>query len=498
MKKSIPKCPIGALFGIGIAMQAGMIHLINLILPLMPLVFFANANAGDTPLPPIYLEVGEQRSIQVNSLQRFSVSGDCIRHWRPPNEGRILIKATCAGLGTLFIQSPESGNTTRQIRIEQRRQGLHPPELLTAMNHLRTTEVIDSGPKFILRGRISDLREASAVSRLRELFPQAIVDETEISPEWGEACLKALGSLVASFAGLKLIQADGEFLVQGSVSNETLLHSIRKRILAIQPLTRIDIQTVRGPDSTLYFKVFLLEVKKDLMQKLGIEWPALQPATFHLNPAHLGGKSSIDLSIHALSEQGMARILSSPELVVKAPGQAELFAGGEIPIRQRNRFNESVSWKSFGLTLKIDVKEFGEESVRLAIETEISHLDTTLNQNEIPGLKSNRIKTIVDGQIGRPLLLSGLLQEDQTETRRGLPGLSAIPVLGRLFSSEDYQNKRSELVAILLPHRSVPEAPMKRISSDIPKGFLPLPRDRMSEEELDAARKNPDFPWNVL
>jgi pilus assembly protein CpaC len=366
------------------------------------------------------------------------------------------------------------------------------------MNHLRTTEVIDSGPKFILRGRISDLREASTVSRLRELFPQAIVDETEISPEWAEACIKELGSLVASFAGLKLIQADGEFLIQGSVSNETLLHSIRKRVLAIQPLTRIDIQTVRGPDSTLYFKVFLLEVKKDLMQKLGIEWPALQPATFHLNPAHLGGKSSIDLSIHALSEQGMARILSSPELVVKAPGQAELFAGGEIPIRQRNRFNESVSWKSFGLTLKIDVKEFGEESVRLAIETEISHLDATLNQNEIPGLKSNRIKTIVDGRIGKPLLLSGLLQEDQTETRRGLPGLSAIPVLGRLFSSEDFQNKRSELVAILLPHRSVPEAPMKRISSDIPKGFLPLPRDRMSEEELDAARKNPDFPWNVL
>jgi Flp pilus assembly secretin CpaC len=498
VKKSIPKCLIASLFGIGIAECAAMIHLIKLLLSLMPFAALADANPGDIPLPPIYLEVGEQRSIQVNSLQRFSVSGDCIRHWRPPNEGRILIKATCAGLGTLFIQSPESGNTTRQIRIEQRRQGLHPPELLTALNQLRTTEVIDSGTRFILRGLISDLREASAISHLRELFPQTILDETEISPSWAGTSLKELSSLASSFPGLKLIHSDGEFLLQGSVSNESLLHSIRKKVRAIQPLTRIDIQTVRGPDSTLYFKVFLLEVKKDLMQKLGIEWPALQPAAIHLNPANLGGKSSIDLSIHALSELGMARILSSPELVVRAPGQAELFAGGEIPIRQRNRFNESVSWKSFGLTLKIDVKEFGEESVRLTIETEISHLDTTLNQNEIPGLKSNRIKTLVDGRIGKPLLLSGLLQEDRSEIRRGLPGLSSIPVLGRLFSSEDYQNKRSELVAILLPHRSVPEAPMKRISSEIPKGFLPLPRDRMSEEELEAARRNPDFPWNVL
>jgi len=39
---------------------------------------------------------------------------------------------------------------------------------------------------------------------------------------------------------------------------------------------------------------------------------------------------------------------------------------------------------------------------------------------------------------------------------------------------------------------------MKRISSEIPRGFLPLPRDRMNAEELEEARKHPDFPWNIL
>ncbi len=468
-------------------------------LAFLPLTFpIADASEGINSLPPIYLGVGEQRSVQASSLLRYSISGECIRHTRIPGEGRILLKAICPGFATLFIQSKDSETSTRQIRIEQRKQGIHPPELMTALNSLHTTEVIDSGSVFILRGRISDIREAAAISHLREIFPQTIIDETELSPSWAESSLKALTALVSPHSGLRLTHSDGEFWIQGSVPSEATLLSLRKRVQAIQPLTKIEIQTVRGSDSTLYFKVFLLEVKKDLMQKLGIEWPALQPTALNLNPARLGGKNSIDLSIHALHERGIARILSSPELVVKAPGQAELFAGGEIPIRQRNRFNESVAWKSFGLTLKIDVKEFGEDRVRLLIETEISHLDSTLNQNEIPGLKSNRIKTLVDGRIGKPLLLSGLLQEDQTETRRGLPGLSSIPVLGKLFSSEDYQNKRSELVAILLPHRSPPEAPMRKISSDIPKGFLPLPRDRMSDEELEDARKDPDFPWNVL
>ncbi|MBU6153698.1 MAG: hypothetical protein KGP28_05290 [Bdellovibrionales bacterium] len=497
MKKSIPKCRRGDLSGIGIAVILSMIPLRKPSFWLIFLPPIAQASTLSTSLAPIYLEVGEQRVIHAASMDQFSVSGDCVRHWRPANSQQILLKALCPGVASLLIRNQESA-TTRQIRIEERKQSPHPHQLLRALNALHTTEVIDSGPAFILRGRISDMEEARAISRLRDLFPQAIIDETEITRDWAESCIEKLTKLIEAFPGLKLLYEEGEFQIQGSVSNESTLHSIRKRILSIQPLTHLDIRAIHGADSTLYFKVFLLEVKKDLMQRLGIQWPTIQPAALNLNPARLGGQSSIDLGIQALHEKGMARILSSPELVVKAPGQAELFAGGEIPIRQRNRFNESVNWKSFGLTLRIDVKEFGQDTVRLAIETEISHLDSTLNQNEIPGLKSNRLKTLVDGKMGKPLLLSGLLQEDLQESRKGLPGLSSIPVLGKLFSSEDYQSKRSELVAILLPYRSAPEAPMKRISSQIPRGFLPLPRDRMSEDELDIARRNPDFPWNIL
>ena len=474
-----------------------MSQFLNFSLVLVFSGFPAMAQSTSSTLAPIYLEVGEQRIIHTDSLEQFSISGECIRHWRASNSGQIFLKANCPGVASLLIRT-RGGSASRQIRIEQRKQSPHPAELLRALNGLHATEVIDHGPVFILRGRIPDLAEAKTVAHLRSLFPQAIVDETEIDPDWAASCAERLSVLIAPHPGLQLHTIEGEFLIQGSVSDEGVATSIRKRVQSIQPLTRLEIQTLRGPDSTLYFKVFLLEVKKDLMKKLGIQWPALQPAALRFNPVQLWGQSPIDLGIQALHEKGMARILSSPELVVKAPGQAELFAGGEIPIRQRNRFNESVTWKNFGLTLKIDVKEFGYETVRLAIETEISHLDSTLNLNEIPGLKSNRIKTLVDGKMGKPLLLSGLLQEDLQEAQKGLPALSAIPILGKLFSSQDFQSKRSELVAILLPHRSPPEAPMKRISSEIPRGFLPLPRDRINAEELEEARKHPDFPWNIL
>ena len=184
--------------------------------------------------------------------------------------------------------------------------------------------------------------------------------------------------------------------------------------------------------------------------------------------------------------------------MVKAPGQAELFSGGELPIRQKTHFNESVTWKNFGLTLRLDVKEFAGSRVRLSVETEISQIDSSLKTDQIPGLKSNRLKTVVDGELDQPLLLSGLLQEDVQDHRSGLLGLSSIPILGSLFSSEDYQNKRSELVAILLPHGRPPDSPQVRIQSGLPRGFLPLPRDHLNEEEREALQNSKEYPWNVL
>lgn len=209
------------------------------------------AHSNSITLAPIYLEVGEQRVIHTGPLEQFSVSGECIRHWRAGNSGQILVKANCPGVASLLIRT-RAGSTIRQIRIEQRKQSPHPPELLRALNGLHTTEVIDSGPVFILRGRISDLPEAKTVARLRDLFPQAIVDETETDPDWIASCIDRLSKLIEPYPGLKLQHLDGEFLIQGSVSHETIANSIRKRVQTIQPLTRLEIQTLRGPDSTLY------------------------------------------------------------------------------------------------------------------------------------------------------------------------------------------------------------------------------------------------------
>ena len=78
-------------------------------------------------------------------------------------------------------------------------------------------------------------------------------------------------------------------------------------------------------------------VKKEFTSKLGTELNMPIQGTLNFSPLETMLSNSISYSIQALSEKGKVRVLSAPELVVKCPGQADLFAGGELTIRLKPR-----------------------------------------------------------------------------------------------------------------------------------------------------------------
>ncbi len=445
--------------------------------------------------PPLFLKIGEQRLLPLPPFDRYSVSGAAIRYTRLAHENQLLIKGVSAGMSTLLLTHNHT-TSTQIIRVQAKLDSPYPPALLQALNLLENTETIDGGTQFILRGIVSKLKEAQAIAHLKKRFAQWVVDETTIEPQWLTQSIHQISGILKSYPHLKLLSPEGSLVIQGSISSEFALAALTRKIQSIQPLTDFDFQTTKGFSPTLYFKVYLLEVLKKYSSKIGSE--ITQPFISSITPLSSLLSSSLGTSISALAEKGMVKILSSPELVVKAPGQAELFAGGEMPIRLISRIEDKVVWKNVGLTLKLDVKEYNGDKVRLSVETELNHLNEALTLNAIPGMQTNRIKTQVEGTMGKPLLLSGLLQEDTREKISGLPGLSTIPILGKLFGSEDFQKDRSELVAVLLPYREPPREPMQRISSDIPKGYLPVPRHYTSQDQLEKLQASREYPWNAL
>jgi type IV pilus assembly protein PilQ len=59
---------------------------------------------------------------------------------------------------------------------------------------------------------------------------------------------------------------------------------------------------------------------------------------------------------------------------------------------------------------------------------------------------------------GETIVLGGLIQETESETRTQVPLLGSIPILGYLFSSTTRDTNKSELIIYITPHISYGEA----------------------------------------
>jgi Flp pilus assembly secretin CpaC len=498
------------------------------VLRILLALFFAGVASGnadeDPERPPLLLVLGEQRILKAQGFKRYSVGGTAIRATGLPNSDEgLLIKGVSAGFADIWIWKTDGTSEHRAVQVQKAASesfGTLGPALDRALSRLTETEVYYTGDGMVLRGTVRSLSEAARLQAiLRSSHSNSapgskepvgfdrIIDETVLAPELLARAKNQMDAWLSTTSRygsrLRAEISDGQLVVslsQGSVNGPAERSLMERKIQSIFPLTRIEIDALPDANPTVHFKVYLLELKKSHLRSLGLGWPAGQDGAFRVTPSSITSNLGLDVALQALESDGSAKILSNPELVVRAPGEAELFSGGEIPIHEQSAYFANVTWKTFGLTLKLSVAQSAGDRVRLDIFTEVSHLDPTLSvsDDKIPGIQSNRMKTQVDARYDKPLLLSGLLQQSMRKQVKGLPFLKDIPILGALFGSEDYLNERSELVAILLPSREAPPAPMEKVAHFFPTGPIP-PRSRFPDVPAERVmREAPEYPWNVL
>jgi general secretion pathway protein D len=98
------------------------------------------------------------------------------------------------------------------------------------------------------------------------------------------------------------------------------------------------------------------------------------------------------------------------------------------------------------------VHDDGEVSLHL--EVEISNVNSYVNLGGInePVIGQRKIVHDVRMREGEVGLIAGLTNQQDTKTVTGIPGLSGIPVIRRLFSGESIGHNRSDLMIAIVPH----------------------------------------------
>ncbi len=215
--------------------------------------------------------------------------------------------------------------------------------------------------------------------------------------------------------------------------------------------------------------------------------------------------------IQALQTKQLLQILAEPNLLTVMGHPASFLAGGEFPYPTLQGGGAGVGqitiqFREFGVRIRFLPTLTPRGTIHLALTPEVSSLDytngLTVSGFTIPGLDTRRVQTEVELENGQSFAIAGLLDNRTTEALSKIPGLSNIPLLGKLFESRSLQKNNSELLVVVTPElvRPIP-AGAKTPEIQMPKSFMKGAPTSVPLNPTDPAARMPSvqsLPWETL
>ena len=153
-----------------------------------------------------------------------------------------------------------------------------------------------------------------------------------------------------------------------------------------------------------------------------------------------GNPASPRVVINALSQLTDVKILSNPSLVVVDNGDASLEVGDQVPISTgsanvlsaNNAVVNTIDYKNTGVILHVQPHVNYNGSVMLDIDQLVSQ---PKGPSLTPTISTRQVKSTISVVSGQTVLLAGMIQDNLTKSREGVPILSQLPYVGGAFGT---------------------------------------------------------------
>jgi general secretion pathway protein D len=187
------------------------------------------------------------------------------------------------------------------------------------------------------------------------------------------------------------------------------------------------------------------------------------PAAVAVTPTGLSvGLSSEDeygILIQALAQSNRANLLSTPSLTTLDNQEARILVGQNVPFRTgtftldqpENPF-DTIERQDIGVILRVVPQISEGDTVQLSVSQEVSSISNQAVPDAADIITNKRqIETTVAADNGGTIVLGGLITDDRTTTKSGIPGLGDVPFVGRFFSSTGEGATKRVLFVFLRP-----------------------------------------------
>jgi Flp pilus assembly secretin CpaC len=389
--------------------------------------------------PGTRFSLGNPEVIQVKSTQ---VSG---------GKSLLLVKGKSIGYSDLILLNSTGVQKTMAFRVVSKRQAALAKDGQYLLAAPEGIQLQANGEGWLARGTVSSLDDWNAVKALEQQAKGKVQLQAKLHPLQRAMAESRIRRLLrdADLGAIEVKSAGNTILIYGDAANageKELAESLSREVFQ-GTLSQIRVPFERG--ARLRFKARILEVLKSSVRGVGFQWQDQVPGALQVSSSAVNAGIALEAALRLLEKRGQARLLSQPELLLNEKGVAELKVGGEIPIQLQTRSFSAVQWKPYGLSLRLELPGVSRQLARARISVEISTLDPANGVEGVPAMRVSKMETEVDMDVGKAVLLSGLMENRESRNLSGLPFLGDIPIIGELFRSHDFQENRSELVILI-------------------------------------------------
>ena len=258
--------------------------------------------------------------------------------------------------------------------------------------------------------------------------------------------------------------------------------------------------TITDPYQVL-FQAYILQVTKKDVNDLGITWGSGEGGNGVLNFIEVGDSngnailpkdmnpfymkninrlSLVEAQVKAWEESGKAKVISKPNLMVYASAvpqpsyysKAESSWGGEVSPKtaesdqglafvdvgqtvqvEKDAGNGKTSFEPFEAKLRLCIRDLyiDDDELKFSVYAQQEELSFERGNGASPDKHTRDIMTTVRIKDQQTIALGGLISKNNSVTWSGVPGLSRLPLVGRLFKHRSVSNSENELIILLTP-----------------------------------------------
>lgn len=323
-----------------------------------------------------------------------------------------------------------------------------------------------------------------------------------LSPNAGRSAMQGPAITTVAFSGGMRVMADG-------INNAVLVYGTAAEYAKVEStLKRLDV-----PPSQVLIEASIIEVTLNDDLQYGLQWAFSEQkeggtgtgvlsrvagAVLGNTPAGFsytltGGSGNIRAVINALADKSLVRVISSPTLMVMDNHTASIAVGTQQPIQggqtitTGGNVSTNIQYKDTGVNLTVTPSVNSGNMVAMQLNqsvTDVGSIDSATGQR---AFLQRQIGSRVAVRSGETIVLGGLIRDNSTVGRTGIPLLSDLPLVGNLFGTSNKNGARTELLVMITPQVVRTDTEIRSLAQEV--------RDRMKGLRQDGLFPSAPIDW---